>query len=253
MMGLIGAGIIVLNDFWKAPSNILHFGRLLYTHGMFLGLVLGVGSRMIPAILGQGRASNGLIQKRIPTRSHSRIYSGLILLTLSFPIEVWLHPRGGQTLRAAVVLSIVLTAWKIYKKPRVPGPLSFWVWVSSWSLAIGVWLEPLIPNLRIHGLHLALIGGFGLLTLMLASMVTLSHGGHDMTAIRKSKLLAIIGVLVFLAALTRTVAPLTDEAYILHLMWAAILWLIALGLWSWGLLPKILKIRQPEERGSKPG
>lgn len=253
MMGLVGAGIIILYDFWDVPKDIQYFGRLLYTQGMFLGFVLGVGSRMIPAILGQGRPSNGLIRSQVPIKSHNRIHWGLIFLTLSFPIEVWLHARGGQALRAAVVLWIVLVAWKIYKQPRVPGPLSSWIWVSAWSLVIGVWLQPLIPKLSIHGLHLAFIGGFGLITLMLASMVTLSHGGHDMTVIRKSKLLTSIGVLIFVAALTRAVAPLTDEAYILHLLWAAILWLVGLGLWSWGLLPKILKIRQTEERSSRPG
>lgn len=252
-MGFVGAGIMIWNDFWGIPTDILHFGRLLYTQGMFLGLILGVGSRMVPAILGQGRPSNGLSQIQVSPKAYGRVHPALILLTFSFPIEVWFHPRGGQALRAAVVLWIVLRAWKIYRKPGVPGPLSFWVWVSSWSLVIGVWLQPFIPGLRIHGLHLSLIGGFGLLTLMIASMVTLSHGGHDMTQIRKSKLLTAVGLLVFLAALTRAVAPLTDEGYVLHLLWAGILWIGALGLWSWGLIPKILWIRQSKEKGSGSG
>ena len=112
--------------------------------------------------------------------------------------------------------------------------------MSAWSLILGTWAPALFPSFAIHGVHLAFMGGFGLMTLMIASRVTLAHGGYGLELEANSKAIAITGVLILFAAATRVTAILIPNSYLPHLAYAAMIWIIALGVWSWSFIPRML-------------
>jgi uncharacterized protein involved in response to NO len=94
----------------------------------------------------------------------------------------------------------------------------------------------------IHLMHLFYISGLSLLTLMIATRVTLSHGGHGTQLEIKSKSLKVIIGLFVLAALTRMSAGFIPVLYLSHLFYAASVWIIGMLVWAVVFLPKIFKI-----------
>ena len=101
-----------------------------------------------------------------------------------------------------------------------------------------------MPETGLHALHLAFISGFGLLTLLVASRVTLAHGGYDLSIEKRSRVFKWAGGWILAAALVRASAPLTAQAYFHHLAYAAACWIIGVGIWAAYFVPRMLARRR---------
>jgi uncharacterized protein involved in response to NO len=221
--GLIGLALLVLGNWGLAPVTAQSLGRLLFFQCFMLSLVVGVGGRLIPALLGGGGL--GAFSRRI---SYQALAGAFVL---SYLIEWSLHATGGKLLRAALVSLIAVVVWQIHKLPGVRSYLAYGIWVGGWLLITGLWGAALLPAYSIHFMHLLYIGGFGLMTLMIATRVVLAHGGYSLSL--ESRLPAlpwIIGLTVF-AAVTRLVAGLIPAAYETHLIYAAAVWIFGVAVW----------------------
>ena len=78
--------------------------------------------------------------------------------------------------------------------------------------------------------------------LMVASRVTLSHGGHGLELEKTSKTISLTAILILLAAITRISAPWV-RSYESHLVYSALLWIIAVCVWAFVFLPKMFQDR----------
>lgn len=219
-------------------------GRVFLFQGTMLCFVLGVGGKLVGALLGW--SSQPLVQitvvgttKREPVIPLN-IAVPFTVLALGFLLELTEFQGIGRVLRALSAVFVAIDAWKLHRLPKNQGRLVNWLWVSSWGLILGLALYAFVPFMGIHGLHLMFICGFGLMTLMIASRVTLAHGGYDLEIEINSRAIRWAGALTLLAAGARTAAPLTST-YMDHLGYAAALWIAALVIWSGAFLPKILK------------
>ena len=76
--------------------------------------------------------------------------------------------------------------------------------------------------------------------LAIGTRVTLSHGGHDLAAERRSWPLRIGLGLVLLATLARIGAPFASRTYFDHLMWAALAWMVGMICWGGYITATIL-------------
>jgi hypothetical protein len=207
-----------------------------------LALVMGVGSRLIPALLGRAPLPIGL-----PAKSGRSIFSHNpfvllgILFALSYPAEVFFSGLSGPVLRALIGAWIGLRYWQLHKLPESQTRLSKGLWFSSWFTVLGLCGSALFPAYGIHFLHLTFISGLGLMTLMVATRVVLAHGGFSlMLESRLSSLYWVSGVLA-VAALARLSAGLFTNSYSSHLVAAAMLWLAGLSIWSASLGWRIFK------------
>ncbi|MEW6057623.1 MAG: NnrS family protein [Bdellovibrionota bacterium] len=251
--GLFGIVISILADFQIVTGSLILLGRLFYLHGMMLSLVLGVGSRLIPALLGwaelpkvqisQPNEKPAAFMQAIP----KFIWINVIALAVSFPIEVFANTILGRGLRAAACTWIAIGAWKIHRLPRERTRLSWGLWFSCWLMLLGLLGNAALPAYGAHFLHLTFIGGFGLMTLMIASRVILSHGGHDTELEERSKAIRYATVFIVLAALTRAAAPLTPAIYQSHLTYAAVCWILGLTIWGSIFMTKIFQSKDKEE------
>ena len=77
------------------------------------------------------------------------------------------------------------------------------------------------------------------MTLTVATRVTLAHGGYDLVFETRSNALWISGALILTAALARVGAPFTGSGYSMHLLYAAVLWVLAIAVWSTVFLKRI--------------
>lgn len=239
--GLLGSVGMLLGESFNVPGDLYSLSRLALLQAYVLCLVLGVGSRLIPALLGWAPlpTEGGKIKPRLP------LFSMLAVLFLaSFVLEAFHIQLLSQLLRSLVISFIAFFFWKLHRFPQRKAFQSWWLWVSAWSLLLGQWGICFFPDTRIHLLHVVLVSGLGLMTLMIASRVILSHGHHGLEWEKNSKGLFLGALLLSLAGFTRLSAGFAPHIYQSHLLYAAYTWIFGLLLWGAMFLPKIFRIKE---------
>lgn len=248
LMGIIGSFFIYqasLNPMDAAAKA--RIGKLLLYYGTMLALLLGIGAKMVGALLGWQRPP----QHKIEVIQNKKINSSIVeskwfipiflvaLFTSSYLLEALDYVILGRALRALTGTWISIANWKIYKHPIMKGRLAFWLWIASWFFILGLWAHVFAGDYSIHVAHMIFICGFGLMTLMVASRVILAHGSYPLEIETRSLTYPSIGILLFITVLTRVFAIWTPS-YARHLGYAALVWLIALAVWSLFFIPKIM-------------
>lgn len=192
---VLGNGLVFLNIFWGVGSNQeFLLGRTLSFTTMMLGLVMGIGSRLIPMFLGNGPA--GVLKNHW-------VYLLLLDFFGSYFVQIYWSENLGLWMRFLAVAFITIFVWKIQRKPLNPSKLSIGLWISCWGLLVGTAGGVVFPNYLIHWMHLVYIAGFGLMTLMIGSRVILSHGGFDVFKEVEHFHFRFILISIFAAALLR--------------------------------------------------
>jgi uncharacterized protein involved in response to NO len=247
--GIASLSCFMLHDLGGGAEFFKTLAQLFFYQGFQLCLVLGVGIFLIPNLLGHPTCTPPVtIGIRTPGSQHlpylrfvpKPLWVVIALFFLSFYIQADVSERAGFAIRAAILALVSFHDWKIHRLPRVRSTVSIGLWASCWLLVAGLWLQVLRPSYDIHARHLTYIGGFGLMTFLIATRVTLAHGGHDMTLETKSRLLKAAIGLILLAAFTRTIARLMPEpVYLHHLDYAAWSWISGLALWGYLCLPRM--------------
>ncbi len=213
------------------------FSKPLIIEGALLSFILGIGSKLIPALLGHSKPI--LIQLSSQKRSFTErlifVEAGLFLIGIVFHIAE--ATSFGDFCWAVVVTSMAIRFWKILSRPKMHGYLSLLLWASSWMVVVGLWLVVFFSAYRVHMMHGIYVGGMSLMALCVATRVVLAHGGFALTPEISSKGFLLCGTLCIIAAMTRMAAAfLPPESYFLHLAYASsslalgfIFWAVAIG------------------------
>ena len=219
-------------------SGFIRLGPNLLEQGMFLAFVMAVGSHLGPRLLHGNREypeTEGPVFRKMLS-----IYCGVgLLLVASFPLEAGWSPMWGRLLRGLVVTVQLLIAVRIHRPPRRPLCHLYLLWLSFWGVPAGIWLAALFPDYEMAMLHVTFVGGFGLITLMIANRVVVAHCDFEELWERNGWSLAVPGVLVVLAAAARLGADLYPAAYMGMLHGGAGLWLLGMLLWGIAFVPKM--------------
>ncbi|MBP9682197.1 MAG: NnrS family protein [Bacteriovorax sp.] len=238
LTGTLGSIILILSRFDLVNEKIYLLGRLFFYQAYILSFVLGIGSRLIPSLLGHAPPPN-MPQQSIGLKAYA-VMATLFMCT--YIIEVYFSHFVGVHLRNLLVLFIALVSWKIHLLPKRKAIQAYGLWLSCLFMVLGLVGSSFSEVYYIHFIHLFYIAGLSLLTLMIAARVILSHGGHDVRLEVKSKSLMVVMVLLILAALTRLSAGFMPELYHSHLLYAASVWILGMSVWGIVFLPKIFKI-----------
>jgi uncharacterized protein involved in response to NO len=198
-----------------------------------------VGSRLVPALLGRAP---------LPTEGQTpaklKVFFALAVAFFgTYGLEVFVDFQIANILRALVFSGIGFNFWHLQKLPKRKERHAFWLWVSGWFLVLSQWGVALFPTYRIHALHVLFMAGLALMTLMIATRVCLSHGGHGTGLEKNSKALLFGALLIIFAALTRLSAGFTPKIYESHLIFASYTWILGLLVWGVIFLPKILRVK----------
>lgn len=240
--GTAGAALLAANDLQLIPAPVALFGHLLYTQGMILALIAGVGTHLLPAIFGWTDLPIQITRlSKEPPLLHQLLPVILLASTLlaAYAIESAGAQTPGRAIQAGVLTWLAVRYWRIFSKPKARGWLPKILWVSAWTLLIGLWLPVAFPAYWIHAIHLAFIGGIGLMTFSIATRVTLAHGGYGVRAELRFAPLGVPAILILLAAITRSVAMYVPQVYIHHLGYAAVTWIAGVVVWSVAFLPRM--------------
>ncbi len=237
--GTLGLILLILSKFNLVSDDLSMLGRLFFYQAYILSFVLGIGSRLIPSLLGHAPPPD-ICQKGMSVKTYA-VFA--IIFVGSYLVEVFLSHFIGVILRNLIILYVAIVSWKIYLPPKRKAVQAYGIWISCLFMVVGYIGASLSKTYYIHLIHLFYISGLSLLTIMVASRVTLAHGGHKMQMEINSKPLIAIIVLFVLAGLTRISAGLMPDLYLSHLLYAASVWIVGMLVWGIIFLPKMFKLK----------
>jgi uncharacterized protein involved in response to NO len=209
----------------------------LFTNGAIMSLILGVGGRLIPGILGWQQIVTHQRQRYEAPRPFlalvpPAIWIAVALFVLSYLLDPLLPLPLRLSARLAVALYFALGYWAIWKIPATRSLLTWNIWLSCWCLALGYLFPLLWPEFGVHVMHVLFIGGFSLLMLLISTRVSLAHSPGGTAPEKTSRSILVFSALILMAMLTRVTAILWPKIYLDHLGFAAMTWIAALVVWA---------------------
>lgn len=219
---ILGHLMIVLALRNTLDSSFYSLGRLLAFHSFMLGVVLGVGSRLVPAFIGYGP------QKEQQTWT---VMVALFAFFLSFFVQQLVQPHWGLGIRLGAVAFVVFKVWSIHRLPPIPSKLGYGLWLSCWGVflgALGSWVN---PTQFVQWTHVLFISGFGLMTLMISSRVILSHGGYDLAREGERGIIPLVVGLLIATTILRLFVGASSAPTGTLLLLSSLLWLLTLVVW----------------------
>jgi len=198
--------------------------------GAILAIILGIGSKLIPGILGHEDVisipNSQLEQKGFLRSVPLYFYLLMALYALSFCIDLQI----GTALRCLIVFFISMKFWKLYLLPPTKTSLAYCIWISAWLIVFSGFLKAFWIEGYVHAGHSFFINGIVLLSILIATRVLQAHGPKR-KELENSKWLYFITFLVALAAATRVSAILMPDNYYRHLAYSSIVLGLALFIW----------------------
>lgn len=247
-LGLLNglAGSILLAVFENAAYSRGHrIGAAFLEQGFVLLPILGVAPFLLPRLLDVPRTDDLPESRALPPGWIPRaLFAAVIGLAIdaTFVIEAFTESAIPQWLRLAAIV-IFLTA-RMQRHGR--SFLGDWLRVGIIAVVLGFVLETIWPLYRLGALHLVFIGGFSLIVLTVAIRVVFGHSGNEHLFRRRLPFFVVAATLIFLAAVSRYVADLSGSARVLHLVSAAVCWLVAALIWMGKVLPKVVIVEAEE-------
>ncbi len=237
ILGSVAGLLMIIIGRDTGSQTLIALGRLFHFQMYMMSLVIGVGSRLVVFLLGYTRSAPTDMVPKTPVLIN---FVFAVLFVFSYLMEITSLSGLAHPLRAIVVTLFFLLRWGIYKLPVHRTGLAWSLWTSCWMIVLGLWGSALLPHLHIAFLHIVMITGLALMTLLVSTRVILSHGGYNLEFERKKFPYFGLVSVVAITALTRFAANISAELYLSHLMYAAGLWILAVVLWLWQFGWKIL-------------
>lgn len=257
LSGLSGAIIAAGHDYEAFDASLVFFGHQLFIYGLFYALMLGVGTQLLPMLMGTRTSHRSDCHLPASLQSAAwqfrryRIFLGYgVILIGSFVVESYVSIKGGGWIRNLLVSVVVLRHWGLSRRPS-QSVLAWCLWIASWMFLLGGWVAVIAPAYRVHGMHILFIGSLSMMIFAVATRVVLAHGQHDLRQERTSKSLLFTGIFLLIALLTRVAAPLTSD-YFQHLSYASMMWIAAAVCWMTGFLPKLVVRRRTPSTAPTP-
>jgi len=225
----------------NVPVEIVGIANELFTNGAIMSLILGVGGRLIPGILGWQE----IVSQQRKQYEKNEPFIGLV------PLEIWaaiglfaasflLQPLLPLVLclliRGGVTAFIAFKYWRIHQFPKTRSFLTWSIWASCWCLTLGYFLPALWPGGAAHAMHLLFVAGFSLLTLLISTRVSFAHSSRGTDDEKSARGILIFAGVLLLAMVTRVTASLWPKIYFHHLGYAATLWILGLAIWAYTII-----------------
>lgn len=204
----------------------------LHYEGAIASIILGVGSRLIPGILGHVdivKFQREKYEKPIPI--FKTIPFSFLFIVFIFIMSYFLPEKTGQIVRAFDVLFVSLRYWKLWSAPVQKSALTWSIWYASWLVALSFMLKAFAQDGLIHMSHFFFLCGIVLLCLLIATRVLQSHGPKNLI-LEESKILYFVTLTIFVAGATRVSAFLMPDLYLSHLGYSSLLLSFAVLVWS---------------------
>jgi uncharacterized protein involved in response to NO len=246
---LCGAAGTVLALFQEQIEDHYFWIRLrplLQYQGFILLPILGVGGFILPRFFGL-ESRQVFPESKVPPGGWTpqvmiALAAGIAVLA-SFVIEAGGWPRTGAATRFVVAAGYLY--WQVpFFRSKVRGSsLALGLRIAFLLLPSGFLAVTLFPGYRVALMHLTLIGGFGLLTLCVATRVLMGHTGQGSALAGRHRWLTVVILLMLVGMLTRISGDYWPRILASHYSYGGFLWAAGLLLWAIRMLPSV---RRPD-------
>ncbi|MGK0184786.1 MAG: hypothetical protein ACI9R3_000560 [Verrucomicrobiales bacterium] len=234
---LLTGRIILLTDVQRTLAHLLLYEAFI------LGPILGIGGFLFPRFFAPSSDSR---KSELPWGRRALLACGVgIALFGTYLAQAFGWAMSAPALRAIIVTAFLLSQFCPFRRGSNTGSLSSMLRIAVASLLVGILLSGAAPVYHVAIKHVLFIGGYGLLILAVAARVTWGHSGNIDLAIGKRRSLQIILGIVLAGLATRVVADLVPAIRVSHHIYAALSWILAVGIWSWAVL-RFIKNTDPD-------
>lgn len=240
----VAAGLVL--SFIENRREISFFAmaleRLLLYQGFILLPVLGVGPFILPRFFGL-TSRHEFPESRIPPPGWMNKATGAasagLLVVASFVVEAAGWPRAGYLLRLVTTAAYLLREIPVYRAEAKGNSLATALKIAFALLLLGLLTIALFPVYRVSLLHLALVGGFGIITFAVATRVVFGHSGNQALLSGPNRWLIVAVALMLLGMATRISGDFWPKILVTHYSYGAVLWGLGVLLWARYVLPKV--------------
>ncbi len=247
--GLAGAVIGLLNAWVELDPYWLVLRPLLAYQGFVLLPVLGVGGFILPRFLGLKNRQDfpeALKPSRAwVLRALFALSAGSVILA-SFILEVGGWYRTAYLVRFVAAAGYLLSEVPVHRAGWSGGAVSWTLRVGIGLVLLGLLSVAVFPFYRVALLHILLVGGLGVITLVVATRVVFGHSGNVSLLAAPNRWLWVALGLILLGMATRISGDFLPHIMISHYNYGALCWVLGIGLWAWKVLPKVL-VPDPEK------
>lgn len=244
---LTGTIFSVVENFREIDLFWITLGRLLSYQGFILLPILGIGPFLLPRLFGMEN-NHDFPEALSPTKDWKK--KALLALTIgliivgSFFIEAMAWIRSANAVRFAATLVYLRLEMPFHRAPKANNPLGFSIRIAFIGVLAGFFAIVIFPGYRVSLLHLTLVGGFAVITFVVATRVVFGHSGNSALLKKRNRwLLVAVGLMLFGMA-TRISGDFWPKVTESHYVYGAILWIIGVLLWSVYVLPKVLVVEK---------
>jgi uncharacterized protein involved in response to NO len=242
---IAGAVLAVVQNFQEEMDPFwITLQRLLMYQGFVLLPILGIGPFILPRFFGMPN-KHDFPEMLKPSKDWLKkalfaLGIGIVILG-SFVMEAKGWHRFAHGIRFAATLVYLFFEMPFHRAPKASNALGMAIRLAFLGVLAGFIAVAFFPVYRITLLHLTLVGGFAIVTFVVATRVVFGHSGN--IALLKGRnrwLLVAVGMMLFGMA-TRMSGDFWPKVMQSHYIYGAILWIAGVLLWSVYVLPKVLK------------
>ncbi len=242
LAGVSGAVILLIGQIIQLSDFQRTLGLLLLNEAFILGPIMGLGGFLMPRFFKVAPVSR---QRTWGQRARLAGIVGLVVL-VTYLVQAGGELRWPPVARAALVAVYLLSQVGVFRRGALSGSLSLMLRVGVFCLLVGIAISGLFPSALPDVKHVIFIGGYGLLIVAIASRVAWGHSGNIELAEGRRRPITIILWLLGFAMATRVVAGFIPTIRVSHHIYAALLWIIGVGIWSWAVLGYV-RVADPED------
>jgi len=225
-----------LDLFW------INLQRLLSSQGFVLLPMLGIGPFLLPRFFGLDSAHDFPEMTRPSTpwvRKAAFAFLTGALIIASFFIEANGKFQTAYLVRFLVTVVYFMLEFPFRRAPKLASALGASLWVAFITLVAGFLCVAIFPQFRVSLLHLTLIGGFAVITFVVATRVVFGHSGN-IARLKSGNwwLLTAVGLMLFAMA-TRVSGDFWPKIMATHYSYGALVWVVAVLIWVIKVLPKV--------------
>lgn len=223
--------------------RLLMIRPLLAYQGFVLLPILGVGAFILPKFLGLKNTQAFPEAVRPPKRWRTKALFALsvgLTVVVSFVVEVQGWYRSAYAIRflaVAVYFGRELPLWR----SGLTGNAIVWsLRVAVIMILLGLLSVAVMPDYRIALLHILLVGGLGLITIIVATRVVFGHSGNGPALFGPNRWMWWCSGLILIGMATRISGDFLPHIMASHYNYGVLCWAVGMGIWAWKVLPKVL-------------
>jgi hypothetical protein len=241
LCALAGAILGALDLAEKFPT-VPALERLLTYQAFVLLPILGIGPFILPRFFGL-QSAHDLPESLSPTREWLRkallaAVAGALII-VSFFFEANGSIRFAYALRFAVTLGYMLLEMPLKSGPAGTNIFGAAIRIALLGIVSGFLAVALFPAYRVGLLHLTLVGGFAVITFVVATRVLFGHSGNLAQLKSRNRWFLIALALMLFGMATRISGDLWPKIMATHYIYGGLLWVAGAALWGFYALRKV--------------